>query len=265
MRYARAVFPIEFPADRRLSQFNLGWKLSLVCKSLAPASILQIYTDERLPVIREMLDRTTKLLDQTLKFKSDGSNTEGFKRPKILHQLGVHCRWSPLVVDEQPEAKEARKANPYLDEDPAVLFAGDRAPDAPALRVVARANGTVAEAEETSLFKTFNPTRHTVLFFAKDAYEAQLQSIVSTVHTAPKDPIQMVVILPKGTVPTPLQAIGGADLVVVDTLGHAADAYPPTSKGFSAIVVRPDGVVGAVARGEEGVTEYIGRVFAQPS
>lgn len=208
-----------------------------------------------------MLARTTKLFDQTLKFSADGKNTEGFKRPKILHQLGVHCRWSALIVDEQPEAVEASRADPYQDEDPSVLFAGDRAPDAPALRVVARASGAVTEAEETSLFKTYAPARHTAVVFTKSTDLAQLRLVLDAVHTAPKDTIQVLVVLPKGTPPTSPQTVDCADLVVIDTLGHAADAYPPAAKGFPVIIVRPDGVVGAVVNGEDGVKRYIKGVF----
>ncbi|KAF7793062.1 hypothetical protein EIP86_004167 [Pleurotus ostreatoroseus] len=241
--------------------FNLGWKLSLVCNSLSSPSILGAYNSERLPIIQDMLERTTKLLDKTLTYRANGDNTEGFARPPILRQLGVHCRSSPLVVDEQPEFAEAKKAQPYIDADPAVLFAGDRAPDAPALRVVARASGAIQEMEETSLFKTYTPTRHTVVVFAKTASEDQLQGIIKAIHTAPKGAIQVVVVLPEETVLTALQTVEGADLVVVDTLGHALDAYPPAVRGFSVFVVRPDGVVGAVVGGEEGVKKYIKGVF----
>ncbi|KAF7793734.1 hypothetical protein EIP86_004851 [Pleurotus ostreatoroseus] len=259
------VFVVGVPQEGSVQDsFNLGWKLALVCKSLSPPSILDAYTAERLPVIREMLERTTKLLDKTLKFRANGDNNEAFvARPPILHQLGVHCRSSSLVVDEQPEFAEAKKADAYLDLDPTVLFAGDRAPDAFALRVVARAGGAVAEAEETTLFKTYTPTRHTMLVFVKTVDEAQLEPIIGAIRTAPKDAVQVVVVLPKGTPPTPTitSTVDGADLVVIDTLGHTGDAYPPAAKGFPVFIVRPDGVVGAVVRGEEGVKNYMKGVF----
>ncbi|KAF7792720.1 hypothetical protein EIP86_003818 [Pleurotus ostreatoroseus] len=244
--------------------FNLGWKLALVCKSVCPPSILEAYTAERLPVIKEMLERTTNLLDKVLKFRANGENTEGFvARPLILYQLGVHCRFSPLVVDEQPEFVEAKKADAYLDADPTVLFAGDRAPEAPALRVVARTDGAVAEAEETTLFKVYTPTRHTLLVFAKTVDDVHLRPIIHAMRAAHRSIVQIVVILPKGTSPTMPQAVEGVDLVVIDTLGHAADAYPPAAKGFPAFIVRPDGVVGAVVGGKEGINKYIKTIFVQ--
>lgn len=216
-----------------------------------------------MPVIKEMLERTTNLLDKVLKFRANGENTEGFvARPPILYQLGVHCRFSPLVVDEQPEFVEAKKADAYLDADPTVLFAGDRAPEAPALRVVARTDGAVAEAEETSLFKVYTPTRHTLLLFAKTVDE-QLKSVIHAIRVVPSGIVQVVVILPKGAPQTIPQAAEGVDLVVTDTLGHAADAYPPAAKGFPVFIVRPDGVVGAVVGGVEGVNKYLKTIFVQ--
>ena len=74
-------------------------------KGLADSSLLESYTTERLPVITEMLGRTTAILNKTITFKTDSEEENPFVRPKILHQLGVNCRWSPILVDEQPEAR----------------------------------------------------------------------------------------------------------------------------------------------------------------
>ena len=78
-------------------QANLTWKLSLVLKGLAPLSLLTTYTDERVPVIREMLGLTTRLLDRTI-LPGDNDKDEGWRRGGALFMLGVHCRWSPLVI-----------------------------------------------------------------------------------------------------------------------------------------------------------------------
>ncbi|KAI5981317.1 FAD binding domain-containing protein [Pisolithus albus] len=42
--------------------FHLSWKLALVYKSLSPASLLDTYPVERLPVITETLGLTTEIL-----------------------------------------------------------------------------------------------------------------------------------------------------------------------------------------------------------
>ena len=51
--------------------FNLGWKLSLVVEGLAHPSLLDTYSEERLPVVSEMLKQTTKLLNGMVKSSKD--------------------------------------------------------------------------------------------------------------------------------------------------------------------------------------------------
>lgn len=47
--------------------FNLGWKLAPVIKGFSPPSILGTYTEERLPVVAEMLNLTIKTLKTSVK------------------------------------------------------------------------------------------------------------------------------------------------------------------------------------------------------
>lgn len=226
----------------------------MVHKGLADPSLLESYTTERLPVITEMLGRTTAIFNKTITFKTDSAEENPFVRPKILHQLGVNCRWSPILVDEQPEAEGASTEGAYLSENPAVLYAGDRAPDAPGLLPV----GGVS-AESTSLFKIFDPTCHTVLVFVADVGKAQ--PVLNALAAYPEGTVTAVVMLPNTA--QNARAIKGAALTLVDHDGHARVAYPPTVKGFSTVVVRPDGVVGAVVQGVEGVTRYFNGLFAR--
>ena len=197
-----------------------------------------------------MLGRTTAILNNTIQFKADGSNHRSHERPQVLHQLGVNVRWSPVVIDEQPgaDADEVKKAGPYLVEDTSVLYAGDRAPEAPSL--------LKSDGEQTSLFKIYGPTHHTVLVFD----EEQSPAILEVLSKYPSDTITKVVVRPQGSdASAPLPT--GADLAVVDRDGHARQFYPPTSKGFPVVIVRPDGVVGAVVRGKEGTKQYFERIF----
>ena len=198
-----------------------------------------------------MLGRTTAILNETVQFKADGSNIGSQQRAQVLHMLGLNCRWSPIVVDEQPEAPEHSRDGPYLSEDTTVLYAGDRAPDSPGL--------VVTGGEETSLFKIFGPTHHTVLIFEADA--ANAKAVLEVLSGYPKDAVKKVVVLPKGT--ENAAAVDGADLVVVDRDGHAHTFYPPVGKGFSVIAVRPDGVVGAIVKGVAGAQRYFKGIFGQ--
>ena len=199
-----------------------------------------------------MLGRTNALLDESIRFKSTSQ-----VRPKILHQLGVNCRWSPILIDEQPEAKEVAYAGAYLDEDPSVLYAGDRAPDAP---VIVHGPDEAAGTNTTTLFKIFGPTQHTVLVFL--AATVEMQSLHDTLRKFPAGTIVSVAVLTTETYIG--QSISAADRVVVDRDGHARAAYPPVAKGFHIIVVRPDGVVGAVVQGAEGVQRYFDGIFGEP-
>ena len=240
-----------------ITQYNLAWKLSIVYKGLAVPSLLETYTEERLPVISEMLGRTTAILNQNLKLKSDGSNVNKSVRPKILHQLGVNCRWSPVVIDEQPEAADMKNAGAYLEEDLTVLYAGDRAPEAPGLVKVGEDKDT-EKTGTTSFFSIYGPTHHTVLIFTADPAEAA--SVLHALNEYPAGTVTTVVVLPKDASPTD---VPGAGLTVVDRDGYAHQAYPPVSKGFSFIVVRPDGVVGAVVKGVDGVKRYFDAIFVR--
>ncbi|KAG6857445.1 hypothetical protein H0H87_003512 [Tephrocybe sp. NHM501043] len=94
--------------------FNFGWKLALVQQSLAPSSLLQTYSEERIPVTREMLDLTTRLLTRTFsdaKSKSK-SNTHGTGLGGLL-QLGINYWWSPIVLDELQNTSNV--IDPYGD------------------------------------------------------------------------------------------------------------------------------------------------------
>lgn len=200
-----------------------------------------------------MLGRTTAVLNQTIQKQEDAADPTQGVRPKILHQLGVNCRWSPIVVDEQPEAQDVKNAGAYLAEDPTVLYAGDRAPEAPGLLVVG-----AAVAETTSLFSVFGPTHHTVLLFATAAEDTAL--VLRALDGYPEDIVKKVAILPKDDAQTP---VPGADLTLVDRDDYAYEGYPPVSKGYAVIIVRPDGVVGAVVKGAAGVKRYFGAVLVR--
>lgn len=49
-----------------------------------------------------------------------------------------------------------------------------------------------------------------------------------------------------------------ADLKFEDRMGHAREAY---AVGHRIVVVRPDGIVGAIVHGEDGLKRYFGGIF----
>ena len=249
--YFRMAFSWSLILSSR--QFNLAWKVSLVYKGLSPFTLLDSYTTERLPVIAEMLNITTETLN---KLRSASTIESAQNRDKRLNMLGVNYRSSPIVVDEFTQA-EPVSAYGLLEEG--VLVAGDRAPDATELRlVVAQATGGMEMA--TRLFDVFRPVYHTVLVFAPDAGSAG--DVHEVLKRYPGDVVRPVIVLTQGSeVTTGVQVVD----VVVDQGGHAYRAYLAGQGEKKVVVVRPDGVLGAIVHGAEGVGHYFSKILSRIS
>ncbi|KAI0691495.1 monooxygenase [Cytidiella melzeri] len=235
--------------------FNLGWKLSLELKGLANTSLMDTYQEERHPVAKDVLARTTKSLERLVQDKHDG------KKPPVAwdamyRQLGINYRWSSIVVDEQPSLQSDGPDMPaYLPADNTDLRAGDRAPDA---------TGLVALSSQTStpisLFDIFAPTRHTILLFDPTAEQIEAANTTVSSSRIPKDLLHVIGILPSQHAPR-FDLCGGNE-VLVDTGSHAFSAYHPIQQGFHIFVVRPDGALGAILKNASGLQKYLQRVFA---
>ncbi|KZT74558.1 hypothetical protein DAEQUDRAFT_720739 [Daedalea quercina L-15889] len=227
--------------------FNLAWKLVLVEKSLASPSILSTYTEERLPVIAAMLQKSTVLYDAMRK-----SQEGGWKRGDELRQLGVNYRWSSIAVDERtPKPEGPESVNPYGSGADGDLRAGDRAPQAPGLV-------PVHEGEAASLFDVFRPTHHTVLLFNLPAQETERVLVAAKKY--PSGFVKTAVILPQGT--SDLQVVGQPDLAFVDRDGHAFTTYQVSPEKPTIVIVRPDGVVGGIVYGVGGFEKYFKGIFS---
>ncbi|KAJ7580183.1 FAD binding domain-containing protein [Mycena floridula] len=218
--------------------FNLGWKMALVEKGLAPQSLLDSYNSERLPVIAAMLNKTTLLLDKISTVK-DGSNVS---RGKEFKQLGVNYRGSSIVVDEFASGDDVFDPYGVFMVEGGPLRAGDRAPDAPALL-------NIAESKITSLFDTFGTSYHSILIFSDDIKVQE--DVLQVLEKYSAETFRLVVIGKESI---------GQIISLRDTEGRAAIAYNPEGRCMI-VVVRPDGVVGAIVGGLDGLLEYLKRVF----
>ncbi|KAH9920920.1 monooxygenase [Fomitopsis serialis] len=214
--------------------FNLAWKLALVEKGLAGPSLLSSYTAERVPVIAEVLKRTTSIHDKTQFMRNDGSGLAAWGRDGPLKMLGINYRWSSIVLDERNPYMENCPQDPYGVEAGDMVRAGDRAPDAPGLVPI--------EGGETSLFKIFGPTRHAVLLFAGRDSAEEVVRVLGKIKEYPADAVRSVVIYPRGALP---EVIDDADMVVFDSEQHAFVDYCCSDDDLTVVIVRPDGVVGA--------------------
>ncbi|KAG2125949.1 FAD binding domain-containing protein [Suillus clintonianus] len=227
--------------------FNLAWKLALVAKGLADKSLLETYSAERLPVISEMLNVTTTILNKAIK-----SNDISTGRSPVLFMLGINCRFSNIVLDEFVPAVEGKPINAYGILDEAHLEAGDRAPDAPNMLLAGR-----GESDVKTLFGLYRPWYHTIVVFAPTLADAT--PILGALEAFDNSVVQSAVVLPSSASVTPVAS--SADLVLVDQEGHAYSAYLVEADQTKVFVIRPDGVVGAVVHGAEGVKKYFSNIF----
>ena len=237
--------------------FNLGWKLAHVIKGFSPPSLLDTYTEERLPVVAEMLNLTTKILKVSIDAPTSDA---GWKRTGSLNQLGVNYRGSSIVVDQSTDSgagPNARKVYSAYDvEVGGPLLAGDRAPDASGL-VEVKFDDLISN-ESTRLYKLLSPTRHTVLIFAE---VADVPATVTVIEEY-KELVRAVVLLRAGTTNMIQNAVFD---VFEDRDGHAYDAYKGAEGASGIVVIRPDGVIGAVVRDVDWLERYFKTVFVHSS
>ncbi|KZT05380.1 monooxygenase [Laetiporus sulphureus 93-53] len=240
---------------------NLGWKLSLVEKGIASRSLLSTYNEERLPVIKDMLKRTTAILGRSMATKVE-NDISAWKRDGLLNQLGVNYCWSSIVVDERTPCTAEEKAE-LIDSaygGGEGIRAGDRAPDAPGLLVIHEREKVDDEHNITSLFHIFRPGSHTALIFSAES--DSIGSVLKATELYPEGLVRSVVVLPQ-TAPE-CADVQSADLLLSDGSGHAYEGYAvsPTRGGLTIVIVRPDGVIGGIVLGVDGLKEYFRNVFS---
>lgn len=235
-----------------LDSFNISWKLSLVLKGFASPSILDTVTEERLPVVKEMLNITSSTL------KTTNAGEVEWKRSDALKQYGVNYRHSSIIVDDGSESElaEVRKVSAYGG-GKGFVFAGDRAPDAAGL--LATDLNFDKDRVSTRLFKLFGSTHHTVLVFinkgeGSDA-PASPRFPPEVLRKYPSELVKFFIIYRAGKAPK-IAGIEGLVRSFEDTKGHAYEAYRDLGGVNSTFIVRPDGFVGARLKDLGGVERY---------
>ncbi|VDC02126.1 unnamed protein product [Peniophora sp. CBMAI 1063] len=235
-----------------LDMMNLAWKLALVAKGLSPPSLLDSYHAERAPVVREMLNVTHALADATFKTKDHAAV---WNRPSTLRQLGVHYRWSSIVRDELSAGSDEEIESTTIEPEDVYgagtsgrLHAGDRAPDAPALH-------DVRIGAETSLLNIFKPMQHTVLVLDPSL----AGGVATSVGKYASGVFQTIVVYPQGSTHE-MADFPNVASTLIDGQGHVYRSYA-VGEGTAVAIVRPDGVVGALLKGVDGVEKYFSKIF----
>ena len=230
-------------------------------KGLAPPSLLDTYSEERLPVIKQMLQETVQMTQDILAENRDAATLKAaWQRGSHLKQFGINYRWSSIVFDERyasPDAAHAESGalNAYGTEGD-VVRAGDRAPNATGL--VRLDQG--ADTQTTDLFSIFGPTHHTALVFS--SVTSAIEPILKSLKAYPPGTISSAVVCPRLAPASLACGLDGADLVVQDSDGFAFTGYNMPEDQSTVVIVRPDGVVGAVVHHIDGIVEYFGPIFS---
>ncbi|KAG7094401.1 hypothetical protein E1B28_008001 [Marasmius oreades] len=233
---------------------NLGWKLALVQKGLAPMTLLDTYTTERIPVIASMLNKTTDIMRKTFTKSQDAVGWQGWVRGWEIRQLGINYRGSPILVDERYTDSD-EPVDPYRSGLDETVHAGDRAPNAPGL-VVPGKEGKI------DLFDVLDVVSHTVIVFEPEPEPSLVsrlkEEVDGLVDSYPRGSVKSVVIYPQRA---ELLSLAKDGSVLVDGEGYAHEHYKVKQDEAIVVVVRPDGYIGAVVRGSSGVKEYFTRIF----
>ncbi|KAG9082383.1 hypothetical protein FRC06_005102 [Ceratobasidium sp. 370] len=225
---------------------NLGWKLALVERGLSSPRLLSTYDEERRPVISDMLRITTDLFDGVVAGKPWPSSLF----LSLLRQFGVNYRRSSIVLDDT-------RGTPWTDNNyvgtygacGCIVQAGDRAPDAPGL---VEMDGL----RETSIFKILALSRHTIFVLAESAEATD--PFFSVISGCPTSLFERVLILSaSGSSPT---RVSPCIRVLRDRDGHAFRHYSVKEEP-RAVVVRPDGIIGALVNNPNSLERYRDIIF----
>ncbi|KAF9068408.1 FAD binding domain-containing protein [Rhodocollybia butyracea] len=233
--------------------FNLAWKLTLVHKGLAPRSVLDSYSQERLRVIASTLNMTTELFKKELSGKSKERThlTRGYE----LRMFSINYRDSPLVIDEKYPERDLEVVDAYRSGDDGTVQGGDRAPDAPCLT-------HLGQNTSTSLFDIFKPNHHTALVFSGSGSGASVTQVLETLRKYSSDSVKSVLILPESSsFRTPSELVEVVTVVDTERYAHKNYVIEPQD-GPTVVIVRPDGYIGAlVTSGSKGIRDYFSLIL----
>lgn len=208
-------------------------------------------------MVAEMLNISTAL--QNLAYEKTRAEDGWLERGGKLLQLGVHYRGSPIVVDETEDGAGGAKGDAYSGDD--LLKGGDRAPDAPELVHLRVSDGAVG-GRTTRLFDIFKPHLHTVLLFSSASAIEERTAVLEALQKYPKGCVQSAVVH-TWEVHGEIAGLDFATMVLKDRIGHAYQGYAvvPRAEALTVYIVRPDGVIGGLVHGVEGVHAYFSGIF----
>lgn len=150
---------------------NLGWKLDLVMRELAPQTLLDSYTAERLRATHENLAAATK----STWFMSPPSDGFRLMRDTILSLANQHS-WASALLNPRQSAAHVYDASPIIVEDNLAcgVVPGAVLPNVP----VAKPAG--GSTQELHLHDALAPVGFTVLLFADEIEPGHLGAVLES-------------------------------------------------------------------------------------
>jgi 4,5-epoxidase len=221
--------------------YNLAWKLGMTIRGGAPDSLLDSYSNERLPIVKNVLKSTDSVANT---FLAHSPLSQFFRnyvvlpllRNKVM-QKRLNRKMSQLDMNYRDVGLSAQQAAGILGR--ARVRAGDRTPD-----VLFRDART---GEQTSLFAQLSRSQWVALYGAGGS--------APLAHALEKLGIACFQVLPKTAQP------GQDRACLVDATGDFQRLYG--ARGEYLYLVRPDGYVGLFQRpvDERALQAYLSRLF----
>ena len=202
--------------------FNLGWKLALVVKGRAPASLLRSYSLEREPIAKGVLSLTDRITRMATVTNPVAKTMRNF----VLTTFSGMDFVAENIAERMAELSVNYRNSPIVNNDGGgALRAGDRAPDAE-LRD--------ADGQARRLFELFHDTRHTLLVFSGNGARHSLGEAVSVSTLGAQAEDVALHRISRGRRATESDALR-------DIAGTAHSIYDLLSGGV--VLVRPDGYI----------------------
>jgi hypothetical protein len=199
---------------------NLAWKLAFVLKRQADPKLLDTYTDDRIPVIRNVLTKTEGLTDVI------GSENPVFR--SVFSHIAPWIVGTEFVQENSTERMSQLSLN-YRDSPLSVshhslgsLRAGDRVPNLD-VEVVGGRGEAMREPTAARLFQLLNTDRFTLLFANLNDAETTHHSVQSSLSPW-KGLLEIYSIAPSANAEQPFTSIFGSKpaLILARPDGYAA-------------------------------------------
>lgn len=240
--------------------YNLAWKLALVIRGLADATLLDSYEAERTPVADAVLGLAGRLTTMLTLTNPVSQQLRNHLMPMlsglgaVQHQIAVQDAQLSIDYGSSPIVSEHHHGRFGPVRFAGGPKAGDRAPDSGPLQT---ADGTAVR-----LYDLLRGVHHTlVLFGGPEPDAASWQDLIAIEQAAREQrgaSIQAYVVVDGTSIPDELAGESGVLLDTEAAAHHRYQADLPTL-----YLIRPDGYIGFRSRPADrtALTTYLTRIF----